>query len=57
MTEALASGEAVHGFTTPEGVRSVRDLDDLVDWDVRRPKEQWWMQLRDVIAAVSDAAL
>ncbi|NLE17430.1 MAG: 6-phosphofructokinase [Propioniciclava sp.] len=52
MTEALASGEAVHGFTTPEGVRSVRDLDDLVDWDVRRPKEQWWMVLKPVLSAL-----
>ena len=52
MTEQLASGEAVHAFATPNGVRSVRDLDDLVDWEVRRPIEQWWMVLKPVLAAL-----
>ena len=52
MTEQLASGEAVHAFATPDGMRPVRDLDDLVDWDVRRPKEQWWMVLKPVLAAL-----
>ncbi len=28
-----------------------------MDRQFRRPRSQWWMQLRDVIAAVSDAAL
>lgn len=52
MTGQLAAGEATHTFATPDGMRSVRDLDDLVDWDVRRPKEQWWMVLRPVLEAL-----
>ena len=52
MTEQVASGEAVHAFATPDGMRPVRDLDDLVDWDVRRPKDQWWMVLKPVLAAL-----
>ena len=52
MTEQVASGQAVHAFTTPDGMRPVRDLDDLVDWKVRRPLEQWWMVLKPVLAAL-----
>ncbi len=52
MAERLASGEGVHAFATPDGMRPVKDLDELVDWDVRRPVEQWWTVLKPVLAAL-----
>lgn len=52
MVEQLATGSAMHAFTTPDGMRPVRDLDDLVDWDARRPLTQWWMELQPVLTAL-----
>ena len=49
---AQVSGQGDHHrqvFTTPEGMRRSRDLDDLVDWEARRPLEQWWMELKPVL--------
>ena len=52
MAEQLASGDTTHVFATPDGVRPVKDLDDLVDWDVRRPLDQWWLVLKPVLEAL-----
>ncbi|WP_342372039.1 6-phosphofructokinase [Propioniciclava soli] len=49
VTEQLASGADQHVFVTPDGMRDVRDLDELVDWQARRPLEQWWLDLKPVL--------
>ena len=54
MSEQLASGEAKHVFATPEGMRGVKELDDLVDWQTRRPLEQWWLVLKPVLGALGN---
>ena len=30
-------------------VLSLRDTEELADWEHRRPAEQWWMRLRPII--------
>jgi len=30
-------------------VLSLRDAEELADWEHRRPAHQWWMQLRPII--------
>jgi 6-phosphofructokinase 1 len=30
-------------------VLSLRDAEELADWEHRRPLRQWWMQLRPII--------
>ncbi|TBT87337.1 6-phosphofructokinase [Propioniciclava sinopodophylli] len=52
MNEKLATGEGIQAFATPDGIRPVKELDDLVDWEVRRPLEQWWLVLKPVLAAL-----
>lgn len=52
VTRQCADGASEHAFATPDGVRPVRELDDLVDWDVRRPREQWWLVLKPVLEAL-----
>ena len=52
MVEQLATGQAPHVFATPDGVGAVKELDDLVDWETRRPLDQWWLQLKPVLAAL-----
>ncbi len=52
MSEQFASGSSLHTFATPEGMHSVKDLDDLVDWEVRRPIDQWWLVLQPVLDAL-----
>lgn len=51
LTERLASGGSGvdHVFATPDGMRGVRDLDDLLDWEARRPLQQWWQALAPLV--------
>lgn len=49
MTEQLDAGTWLHAFATPDGMQSVKVLEDLVDWEVRRPLDQWWMELKPVL--------
>ncbi len=52
LTEQFESGGSLHTFATPDGMRSVKELDDLVDWEVRRPIDQWWVVLQPVLDAL-----
>lgn len=42
-------GEATYACTTLAGVGPIREVDDLVDWEVRRPYDTWWMRLKPVM--------
>jgi 6-phosphofructokinase 1 len=52
MTGQFEAGSAQHTFATPDGMRSVKQLDDLVDWQARRPIDQWWLVLKPVLEAL-----
>jgi len=58
LTTALARGETTaamigleHGalVTTP-----VADMDELVDWENRRPAKQWWLGMRRMVRDLAD---
>ena len=50
-TQALTGqgGWPMTVFATPDGMRGVRDLDDLLDWEARRPLQQWWQALAPLV--------
>lgn len=50
VTDELASGGTAHVYATPDGMRPIRDLEESVDWEVRRPVHQWWLELKPVLA-------
>lgn len=50
VTEELAAGGTSHVYATPDGMRPMRDLEEIVDWEVRRPVRQWWLELKPVLA-------
>lgn len=52
MSAQFETHSAQHTFATPEGMRSVKELDDLVDWHARRPIDQWWLVLKPVLEAL-----
>jgi hypothetical protein len=35
-------------------VLSLRDTEELADWEHRRPVNQWWMQLRSLVTVLGD---
>ena len=45
----LRRGDATYACATPSGVGPIREVDDLVDWEVRRPHDTWWMRLKPVM--------
>lgn len=53
VSEQIASGGNQHVFATPDGMRGIRDLDELVDWEARRPLEQWWLELKPILDDLS----
>jgi 6-phosphofructokinase 1 len=54
----LAAGTAEQSFIglvdDAIGMVSLKGFDDLVDWEFRRPKEQWWLGLRPVLDALTE---
>jgi 6-phosphofructokinase 1 len=53
--DAKKSGAAIIGLN--EGkvkVISLRQSEELADWEHRRPTEQWWTQLRPIIRTLSE---
>lgn len=54
MTEQFGTEATTHAFATPDSVRPIRQLEDLVDWGTRRPVDQWWLVLKPVLAALGN---
>ncbi len=53
---ATGSTEYVFAAEAPGSgyeMRSFKELDDLMDYQARRPKDQWWLALRDVARKVN----
>ena len=53
--DSASPGGAVIGLS--EGrvrVRPLRDAEELADWEHRRPRQQWWMQLRPMIDVLAN---
>jgi 6-phosphofructokinase 1 len=57
LTDQLAEGQTESAFIgLVEGKVSIfpcKQMSDMVDWDYRRPKEQWWLSLRSIVQALA----
>jgi 6-phosphofructokinase 1 len=48
--DSAGAGGAVIGLRQGQvRILSLRDAEDLADWEHRRPRHQWWLQLRPII--------